>query len=145
MPCITKYIAFAIVFLAIASLAPAETPEFRETQQPLSDYETVRRSMQFSLGPVGFGAVTAPVETAFRRMLHSPTATADFRKLISAGTTVGQLYALLGLKLLNDPTYATVAQRYKLSHSRVAYAGGCVISSMAVAEIAKHIDSETIK
>jgi hypothetical protein len=97
--------------------------------------------MQFSVGPIGVAAFRAPNELAFRELMRSPGAARDCRKLLSDATTCGQLYGLLGLKLLNDPAYAEAAPRYKASRSKVSFAGGCTIFLMPVAEVAKHIDN----
>lgn len=140
-----KHVTFVIVFFALARLVFGAPPNPPRAQQSLSDYETVRRSMQFSVGGVGFAGVTARTEIAFRNLLRSPTAAQDCRKLLSEATTAGQLYGLLGLKLLNDPAYETAASRYKLSRSQASVASGCVVSPRAVAEIANYIDSGKLK
>lgn len=111
----------------------------------LSDFEIVRRSSQFAVGPVGFAATTTPTEAAFRRMLQSPGSGEDFRKLLKDATIAGQTYALLGLKLLGDPAYAATAARFKVSRNQIVVAGGCVVANRPVSEIAKQIDRGELK
>ena len=140
---IVKHIVFVIATLALVTLTFAGPPS--RTQQLLSDYETVRRSLQFILGPIGEAGVTSSTEASFRRMLRASSAAHDCSKLLSDATTAGQLYGLLGLKLLNDPRYATFAPRYKASRSQVSVTGGCVIMPRPVSEIAKYIDTGELK
>ena len=138
-----KYAVSLFVFFLFASFTLAAPPE--RTERPLSDYEVLHRATEFSVGPVGFAGTTSSTESAFRKVLRTSAAARDFHGLLSDATTAGKLYGLLGLKLLKDPEYATVASRFKVSRAQVSVTSGCITASRPVAEIAKHIDKGDLK
>jgi hypothetical protein len=123
-------------------LEPGITPI--SARELLRDFEALKNAPTFSLDPrLG----NAPLAVSFRRLLEYPAAAAQCRKLVAEGTKCGQLYGLLGLKLLNDPAYALVARRYQASR---AYAD--VIDEthhypgqLGIEQIAEMIESGNIK
>ena len=131
-------------FLALVSQARAE-PLPRDAKPALTDYETVRTAEQFSIGATGIAATITPTETSLRRILLTPTAAEDCRKLTAAGTPAGQLYGLLGLKLLKEATYPTTAARYRFSRVEVSVTDACDISKRPTFFVLQLIDQGKIK
>ncbi len=128
---------------AIVLQASAEPPR-ANAKAPLTDYETLRTAAGFCIGPVGIAAATPPEEEAYRRLLQTPTAADDCRKLIAAGTPAGQTYGLLGLKLLKDKTYAAAAARYRNSRVVVEFQEACDIHKWQMFFVVQLIDEGKI-
>ena len=134
MKTITLYLAILVFALRAQAAPPANA------QPPLSDYETVRHAGAFSMGATGYAATISPTESSLRRILQTPTAAQDCRKLTSEGTAAGQLYGLLGLKLPKDATYPTVAPRYKFSRTQVTVTSACDFFQRPTFFVAQQID-----
>ncbi len=117
---------------------PAEIPI--SARELLRDFETVKGAPYFTMDG------TTPVEAAFRRLLHSSSApAAQCRKLVSGGSVAGQVYGMLGLKLLNDPAYALIAPRYKASRQEITVWRDAVSGPMPLELIAEQIDDGSIR
>jgi hypothetical protein len=139
-----KPIILILGLLAIVSPASAEPPP-RVSKLALTDYETVRTAETFSIGATGVAATITRTETSLRNILRTPTAAEDCRKLTAAGTPAGQLYGLLGLKLLKDSTYSTIAARYRFSRVEVSVTDACNISQRPTFFVVQLIDQGKIK
>ena len=131
-----------LVALAFQARAESLPPDAKPA---LTDYETVRTAEMFSIGATGIAATITPTETALRRILQTPTAAEDCRKLTVAGTPAGQLYGLLGLKLIKHATYPTVAARYRFSRVDVSVTDACNISQRPTFFVVQLIDQGKIK
>jgi hypothetical protein len=129
---------------ALVSPASAETPPL-DAKPALTDYETVRTAEQFSIGATGIAATIAPAETSLRRILLTSTAAEDCRKITVEGTPAGQLYGLLGLKLLKDATYPATAARYRFSRVEVLVGHADIISRRPTFFLTQLIDQGKIK
>jgi hypothetical protein len=130
--------------LAIVWQASAE-PSPHDAKPALSDYETVRTAESFSIGATGAAATITQTETSLRRILLSPTAAEDCRKLTVAGTPAGRLYGLLGLKILKDAAYPTAAMRHRFSRVEVSVTDACNISQRPTFFVVQLIDQGKIK
>ncbi|EDY18585.1 hypothetical protein CfE428DRAFT_3970 [Chthoniobacter flavus Ellin428] len=130
--------------LAIVSQVSAEPPP-HDAKPALTDYETVRTAETFSIGATGFAAKITPTETSLRKILLTPTAAEDCRKLTVAGTPAGQLYGLLGLKLLKDATYPAAAARYRFSRVEVSVTDACNLTRRPTFFVVQLIDQGRIK
>lgn len=131
-------------FAALALQATAEPPP-PAAKPPLGDYDTVRTAEWFSLGATGAAASISETELAFRRILRTPTAADDCRKLTAQGTLAGQLYGLLGLKLLKDTNYNTIAARYRFSRKEVIVTEACSPTPRGAFFVVQLIDQGRIK
>jgi hypothetical protein len=133
----------ALAFTAFAE--PSQEAKSDHGHRILSDFEIVRNAEVFSIGGIGIAASIAPAETSFRRILETPTASQDCRRLTTQGTKAGQLYGLLGLKLLKDPAYPLTAARYKSSRGEVQFAHACELSPRPIFFIFEQINQGKIK
>ena len=139
MKTIILYLAVSALSLQTFAAPPAKAAP------PLTDYETVRRAEEFSLGATGYAGTISHAETSLRRILLTPTAAQDCRKLTSDGTPAGQLYGLLGLKLLKDSTYPTVAARYKASRVQVNVTEACNFFQRPTFFVVQQIEQRKLK
>ena len=117
----------------------------RDAKPAGTDYEVVRTANHFSIGATGYAGTISSTETALRRLLKTPTAAEDCRKLATTGTPAGQLYGLLGLKLLKDSAYQSTAARQRSSRVEVSVTNACVIEKRPTADVARQIDEGKIK
>jgi hypothetical protein len=138
----SRILLLGCVILALR--ASAEPPP-RDTKPPLTDYETVRTAEEFSIGATGYAGTITPSEKSLRRILRTPTAAEDCRKLTAAGTPAGQLYGLLGLKLLKDPSYPTTVARYRFSRVEVTVTEACNLYNRPTFLVVQRIDQGKIK
>jgi len=139
-----KSTMFLLGFVTLAHRVSAE-PSPRDAKPPRTDYETVRTADCFSIGATGAAATISPTEKSLRRILQTPTAAEDCRKLAVAGTLAGKLYGLLGLKLLKDVTYSKTAAPYRFSRVEVMVTDACDLSERPTFYVVQLIDQGKIK
>jgi hypothetical protein len=132
----------ALTFLLLAPLNFAAA----DTARPApAAFQTVKNASKFTIGGVGFLGVTSAEEQAFRSLLAAPEARSLFRKLASQASKAGQLYAVLGLKLLDDPAYAKESARLLGDDTPVTTMYGCIVSQMKVSDLARLIADGKLK
>src|SRR5262245_21990254 len=105
--------------LSAMVLLLALTPAEPSPDSSAASYGVVLKASMFTIGPVGFAARMSDEESAFRSLLADSKAKDQFRKLAKQATPAGQLYALLGLKLLGDPAYRDESKRLGTSVDEV--------------------------
>lgn len=110
-----------------------------------SPFQRLKAAPRFTIGPVGFAAMPAREEKAFRALLRGPKAPEQFGKLLSEATPAGQLYALLGLKLLKDPAYEKAYPRYAANEQPVSTMSGCIVMQTTVDALARQIGEGKFK
>ena len=108
-------------------------------------YDTVKTADWFTIGGVGIAGTTSPSEKAFRELLKGPEPVARCRALLTEGSPAGQLYGLLGLRLLDRSAFQTALPRYKDSKTVVTTASGCIVMGTTTAEVAGQIAMGTLK
>lgn len=113
--------------------------------EKLPDFETVRQADRFAIGGIGIAGTKSRSELALRNILKSDTADVTCQKLVAKGTIAGQLYGLLGLKLLQSDAYKSVAPRYLDSKEMVPTAAGCIFGEEIVASVAQRINKGDYK
>jgi hypothetical protein len=72
------------------------------------------RARTFVIGPWEAGIFffgPAAQEWELRKLLQAPDAASRMRWILSHGTPEGQMYALYGLRQLNDPEFESIARR----------------------------------
>ena len=127
------------VFVLMACLGRA-TSAFAEEA-----YNTVKTAAWFTIGGVGIAGTTAPQEKAFRELLKQPEPAARCQKLLVEGSPAGQLYGLLGLRLLDQQAFQTALPRYKDSKTVITTASGCLVLPTTSAEVAQQIAAGIFK
>jgi len=91
------------------------------------------------LGPEG--KITPPEVLALRCMTQEPNAVAWLRDLARSGTMPGQLYALVGLRVLDSTEFERRIRRYTSNTDTVTTHAGDIVISHPVAVIAAGIQS----
>lgn len=128
--------------LALCALATASEPSAVTDK---TAYETVRTTESFAIGRVGVAGIISKQENAFRELLHQPDALAQCQKLLAEGTPAGQLYGLLGLRLLDESAFDAALPRYTASKSVIETVNGCMISHTTAAAVAGRIAKGDVK
>ena len=102
-------------------------------------YDVLRVASKFRAGPVGYAGVISNEEGALYRLLLSPGATGELRRLASEATPVGQLYALWGLAVLRDERFDELSAAHASDNSNVDTQAGCLVHHETVAVIVERI------
>jgi hypothetical protein len=131
---------FTLAFLAVVALGSRTLMAADSTgPAPETPYNGVLKAKMFAIGGVGFAGTTSAEEKAFRSMLAAPDARDQLGKLVKRATPAGQLYALLGLKLMKDPSYKVESPRLIKDTTPVTTMTGCVISQQTAGSLARAI------
>lgn len=130
--------AFALVAATSATLGMDPKP-------PSNAYETLRTAKVFAIGPVGFAATTSTSEMAFRDLLKRPDGAAQFAKLLKGATLEGQMYALLGLRHLDQKAFEAAAPKYRQSKSEIHAVGGCLTYAKTAGQVVADIQEGKVK
>jgi hypothetical protein len=98
-------------------------------------FRTLATADVFESAAVGYsGRLSKPVK-AFRELVASPDAAALFRRLAAEGTTVGRLYAVIGLRALEPTAYLSELARLSALKVDVAAQFGCIGRQRPLAEL----------
>lgn len=103
---------------------------------PVKRLETAR---MFAFGGVGIAGITTEEEIAFRAVLDSKTAEADFLRVLDRGTPAGKCYALVGLRLKNRSAFDERVARFAKEKAEVETAAGCMIAREPMFSVAANI------
>ena len=133
-------LAVALSFFGIVSIA-----EGAEPKSAGADYQLVKTTDTFTVGGIGFAGTLSQQEKAFRRLLEQPAPIEQCKKLLSEAELPGQLYGLLGLRLLDPKAFAASLPRYKASRLEVRTMRGCVVMQVAAAKVAGEIEKGDLK
>jgi hypothetical protein len=109
------------------------------------NYVVVKSTKAFIIGPVGFAGESPQQELAFRAILQSSQGRAQFISLLSTSNLAGQLYALLGLKLLKDPAFDQYIPKYLNDKTEIMTMTGCEFYPTTVEQIARDIQLSKYK
>lgn len=134
-------------FLAGLPCACAAGEESKPTpSQPGEDASrTIRGAKAFIIGKAyEEGRITEP-EIELRALLKQEDASAKLQVLLKEASLPGQLYALLGLRLLGDGGFDAAYERFKDSKSPVDRISGCIKSTTTAEDIAAKIKDGTIQ
>ncbi len=103
-------------------------------------YTVVRSAKQFSVGGVGLANTRSQEEQAFRELLTQPGPVIRCRKLLSEGTPAGQMYGLLGLRLLDRKAFQAALPAYKNAKTGVATVEGCLVMDSTISNVVRQIE-----
>ncbi len=137
----------ALFFLAclLPASAPGEDPAPATVSLERETYHTVRTAARFTVGGVGEAGIPSRQETAFRLLLKQPDPVVQCRNLLTEGTPAGQLYGLLGLRLLDQKAFQAALPRYQDSATSIQTMSGCLGFQTTAAKLAKQIEDGTLK
>ena len=118
---------------------PADLPS---TTAPVTlAAEILRHTDRFASVGVGPAGITSTQALAWRVVFQSPVADSVFRSLLRDATRPGQLYALAGLFVTDQPTYVLEAARQRAQGGEVSTQFGCIVNHQSVATILDEMDS----
>ena len=123
------------LLLAVAFVAMGIMP-VNPVQQT---YDTLKAAEMFTVGGIGYAGTISAEEQAFRKLLQQPEPAVRCKKLLEEATPAGQMYALLGLRLLDAEAFRAAAPRYKHAKENISTARGCIVMHFPAADIAKQI------
>jgi hypothetical protein len=101
------------------------------------------KSRTFAFGGIGIAGLTSADEIAFRTVLDSPGAKAEFLRLVKTDNPQAQCYALVGLHLIDRAAFNTEAARFNGSTKEVETAAGCMIAKQPLGGLVASIRAGT--
>ena len=108
-----------------------------------SNYEALRDAQVLAGPSIGFEGKKSESVQALRCMTQELNAVPRLRNLTRTGTTVAQLYALMGLRILDEKEFKRLLPRYAADTTTVQTVSGCIGGQAAVATIANLIDQRS--
>ena len=111
---------------------------------PRVPYETIKTTNRFTIGS-GYAGDPSMDGKALRELLQGPGPVAHCQMLLTHGTPTGQLYGLLGLRLLDPQAFKAAIPRYTSSTADVLTMNGGIIAHIPVAMIARSIEEGEIR
>jgi hypothetical protein len=134
-----------LISVALSSLACAGDLDSAAAKLERPAYDTVKTAEHFAIGRVGAAGIISAQETAFRQLLKQPDAVALCQKLLNDGTPAGQLYGLLGLRLLDQKAFQTALPRYADSKTDIETVRGCIVTHTTAGALAQQIEKGELK
>ena len=131
--------------VALAVLAHAGDPDWAAAKLAREAYGTVKTAERFTVGGVGYAGIPSRQEAAFRQLLKQSEPLAQCQKLLTEATPAGQLYGLLGLRLLDQQAFQAALPRYKDAKTDIPTMSGCIVTHTTAAKLAKQIQNGELK
>ncbi len=116
-----------------------------ETNAEADAYTAVKSAETFALGGIGVAGTISQQEIAFRQLLKEPEPLARCQRLLTEATPAGQIYALLGLRLLDAKAFAAAVPHYLASQAAIPTIRGCIMMKMPAAKLATEIQKGDLK
>jgi len=116
----------AIQCSAADSTDPANpTPSPAQAQRA---YESLRSVNLFSIGGTGIAGDISEGELAYRTLLASPNGLDLFRHALATGSNEAKLYALCGIRRLDQRAFDSASKALVTANPNVATMVGCMIN-----------------
>src|SRR6266567_644618 len=81
----------------------------------------------FAIGPISDDATTSDEERALRALLKKPNASEKLSEFVRSASVAGHLYALLGLRLCDQPAFERAVPDFLRRDGIVTTMTGCII------------------
>ena len=114
-----------------------ECPRLNEKTDCL---EYLKSSKCFRVGGVGFAGAIAPEEIALRRLMRQDNAFELLKRLSDKGSSVGKLYALLGLRYVDRGIFNELAIDLRNRNDVVETQEGCIIFEASMCDLVESIE-----
>ncbi|MFO1482999.1 MAG: hypothetical protein U1F71_06480 [Verrucomicrobiaceae bacterium] len=134
----------ALLFPILTASCGVKFPAITQ-KQPAGSYATLKTAELFSIGGVGYAGKPSVEETAFRKLLKQQGQVTKFQKLLTEATPAGQIYALLGLKLLDSRAFDAALPYYKQSKTEIPRMSGCFMFKTTAADIVRQIQNGEVE
>lgn len=93
----------------------------------------------FAFGGIGYAGITSQGEVAFRNVLASNSAAADFLQVVKTGNPQAQCYGLIGLRLKDRAAYDEQVKHFVTSRKEVQTCAGCSMSKQMMLSVVANI------
>ncbi len=127
-----------VAVLVVATVLPASAIM---PVTPTKDVTTLEHATLFAIGGIGIAGKTSSEEEAFRAVLKQAGSAAQFQRLLGTASPEGQMYALLGLRLLDKKAFDAALPRFLDRTDAVLTFSGCLGGKWAVQDLAKSIQA----
>lgn len=124
--------------IAVMVAPPVGAPSLHSTAAETA-YASLRGETVFASSQVGFAGMSSRQGRHLRVLLGEVSRVEAFERLAREGTTVGQLYALVGLYLTDTAAYRLAATRLGADSSSVSMQFGCIGFESTAGEVAREI------
>jgi hypothetical protein len=112
-----------------------------EDVNSVNSFDLLAGSKCFHVGGIGYAGVISPEEIALRGLMKQKNASAVLEELFSKSPPVGQLYAALGLRIINKAKYEKLIPQINQNNHKVLTQDGCLIFEKTIQEVVKSIDA----
>ena len=140
-----RYLLLILLAVVVPVLARASDRDLRGSKSESERFQTVRDAERFTIGGVGYAGVPSREETAFRQIIKQHGASVLCQKLLTEATPAGQLYGLLGLRILDEQAFKAALPRYKKSKMVVLTMSGCIGFPTSAGELVHKIETGKMK
>jgi hypothetical protein len=130
--CIVKLVALALLIPPASSICADE--ESSDATASLA------RETVFALGGVGVAGTISPGESDLRALLEKSDAVQQLQSLLKQASPAGQLYALLGLRLRDRPSYEQALPLFRKRPDVVSTMRGCILMKEKMESIVQQIE-----
>jgi len=101
--------------------------------------KTLAETPIFAFGGIGYAGITSQGENAFRNVLASDSAAADFLRVVKIGNPQAQCYGLIGLRLKDRAAYDEQVKHFVTSRKEVQTCAGCMMSKQLILSVVANI------
>ena len=106
-------------------------------------YEQLLSANCFAFGGVGYAGTISPGEVAFHVVLASTNALGLFEAILSNGTGEAKMYALCGIRRLNQKAFEDSAKVLKEADPKVKTMSGCLATEEDASVVIRRIADGT--
>src|ERR1035441_4550267 len=126
--------------LLCQNLIAAEVP--RKAHDPV---DLLKTAHMFGIGPIGYAGTISVPEKALRQVMKQKDAKLVLTKILGEATLEGQMYALVGLKAVDDSEFKSRLKSYADKTNQVRTIKGCMMSHQDRESVAKAIAADHYK
>ncbi len=93
----------------------------------------------FAFGGIGYAGTTSEGEVAFKAVLASVSAEADFLRLLKSGNPQAKCYALVGLRVTSRQAFNEQLKTFASSNQEVQTCAGCNMARQPMSSVVASI------
>lgn len=128
-------------FLAVmAHVAILSLTSFGANEAASGAASSLARENVFALGGVGVAGTMSSGEKDLRTVLKETDAVRQFQSLLKNASPAGQLYALVGLRLRDRPSYEQAMPAFRKRFDTVSTMHGCIMMKEKMDRIVQQIE-----
>jgi hypothetical protein len=127
------------LLLTLAVLMPLVSPVCADKDASRAA-SSLARETAFALGGVGVAGSMSSGESDLRAVLKEADAVQQLQSLLKNASPAGQLYALLGLRLRDRPSYEQALPAFRKRSDTVSTMHGCILMKEKMDSIVHQIE-----